>query len=137
MSKDMSKDKWSDVETFELVCSKSCTPSVSINTKKSIVLSSAFLHYAKTQMLGMTHAILHFSRSNNAIIFTFTKDDSTPGATKISRLIKLKPTCNARISASAFFKHYSLDVSKYAGRYVAKLEDIPSLGESWVVYLDE
>ena len=44
---------------------------------------------------------------------------------------------NASLAARSFLQHYQIDITKYAGRYKAKLETIPGQGEFWIVYLNE
>lgn len=125
------KYDWSDLEVFRHTGAKFGVPFVNISEKKTIKLSSGFIHHAKKQIAGMTHVILNFSRANNAIVFKFTEKNGIPGETKIS------VRAGSIISAKPFFNYYLIDTKKYAGKHIAVLEDIPGIGESWIVYLDK
>lgn len=141
------KNEWSDLEVFMHVGAKIGKPYIKITPRKSITFSSGFIHHAKTQIFGMTYAVLCFSKTKNAIVFRFTENSDLPGATKISinsgatkkakenNISSDTAKGNASIAARAFFNYYSIDEKKYAGKYEAVLEDVPNLGKSWVVYL--
>ena len=131
MIKMTSQNEWSDLEVFSHVGAKIGSPQVTISARKSITLSSGFLHHAKNQVSGMSYAILSFSKSKKAIVFSFADNKNLAGSTKIT----LKG--NAIIAARAFFNYYNIDSEKADGRYIAKLENIPNIGERWVVYLDQ
>ncbi len=124
-------DDWYDLERFKYAGAKIGNTRVTISLRKSITLSAGFMHHAKNQVEGMTHMLLSFSKSKNAIVFEFTSDPKAAGAVKITM------KGNSIISARSFFNYYRIDVEKAAGRYAAKLESIPNLGKKWVVYLDQ
>jgi hypothetical protein len=126
-----SNNGWSDLEVFEHTGAKIGTPYVTISSRKSITLTAGFLHYAKEQISEMTHAIFSFSKSKNAIVFNFTNNPESPGATKMTK------KANSIISARSFFNYYSIDTEKAEGKYEAKLENIPGRGNAWVVFLDK
>lgn len=123
------KYDWSDIQTFKMKGAKINSPFIHISERKTFKLSSGFIHHAQKQTAGMTHSVLNYSEANNAIIFQFTTETSNPNALKISGKKSFL------ISAMPFFNCYSIDAKKYAGRHEAVLEDIPILGEAWVIFL--
>lgn len=122
------KNDWSDLE-FNVKYRKR-DPIVRINSRCFMNFNRSFIYKLKKQDAGMTHVIYHFSKLNNAIVFTFTKDCFSPGAMKISGK-KTLYSC-----AKSFLKYYSIDDPKFIGNYVAKLENIPNIGEAWVIFLN-
>lgn len=105
-------------------------PIVRITPRGFIVLNIGFIKESKKQTAGMTHVIYHFSKKNNAIVLTFTKDSLSPGAMKISG----KKTWH--LCAKSFLNYYYINDPKFSGSYVAKLENIPNIGEAWVIFLN-
>lgn len=135
---------WSDLEKFSSARARTTDPYITISDKKLITLSSGFIRQAKDQIANNTHAILSFSKSNNAIVFEFINNSGIPGAIKLSTRDKdgnrnndSNHITNASMAARSFFNHYKINTDEYAGRYNATLEMIPGLGERWVIYLNE
>jgi hypothetical protein len=125
------KYDWSDIQSFKMKGAKINKPFIHISKRKTFKLSSGFMHYAQKQAAGMTHVVLNYSQANNAIIFQFTTDNGNPNALKISG------KKSYLISAMPFFNYHNIDAQKYAGRHEAILENIPFIGEAWVVFLDK
>lgn len=130
----MNYNDWSDLDTFKHLGAKIGTPYITISARKTITLSSGFMHQSKEQLSGMTHVVLSFSKAKMAIVFKFTNNELLPGATKISA--KYGEKGSSSIAARAFFNYYNIDTS-CAARYTARLESIPNLGDCWVVYLNQ
>lgn len=128
---DKEDSKWADLETFSRVGTKRGEPYISISPNRFFTFSAGFVHQAKDQIGNNSYVLLLYSKSQNAIVFEFTNNDKQSGALKFSKNI------NAIVSARSFFNFYNIDIQKYAGKYLAKKENIPSKGNQWVVYLNE
>ncbi len=129
--------EWGDLEDFFQTRTKMTGPVITISSNRIITLSVGFLRNAKAQIAGNTHVTLSYSRAKNAIVFKFISDESLPGAVKMSIRDTNVNSSNANLAARSFFTFYEIDVEKHAGRYTAKLEEIPGRGLSWVLYLNE
>ncbi len=125
-------DEWG-LEIFTHVGAKIGEAYVTITKRKTLSLSSGFLHQAKGQMDGCHYVVMQFARKKNAIVLDFKKDDASPGAAKIT--LKTGQQSNCSIAAIAFFNYFMIDMEGVVGRHKAKLEEIPTLGKKWVVYL--
>lgn len=129
----MSDFNWDDLERFEQTGSRISTPYISISRRKTISLSSGFIHHAKEQMNGKTHVVIFYSKYNNCIVFKFTDDENENGAIKVT--IKDGSKSNCSIAVKSFLNYYNMDVDSLAGRYTAFISDIPNLGKLWAVCL--
>ncbi len=121
----------SDLAVFKGARTKTTGPYITISTRKTFTLSVGLLRHANPEISAKTHAMLSFSKANNAIVFNFIATEDSPGAIKISF------RGNATLAARSFFDYYAIDIDKYTGKYLARFENIPSLGRFWVLYLDE
>lgn len=128
-------ESWGDLNDFVKTRTKSTGPNITISKHGVTILSIGFLRAAKDQILNKTHVTLSYSKAKNAIVFGFTGNESFPGAIKMTVRDKVSNSSNASISTRSFFANYGISIEKYAGRYTAKLEDIPGRGLSWVLYL--
>lgn len=120
---------WEDLYEFEdysHIWSRGCHVRIS---KKTIRLSNHFMNVIKEKYINR-NVLLMFSKSNNAIVLRFTDDNNCLKVRKINKV--------NTISTINFFKNINIELSKYIGRsYEAIPEQIPNLGEAWVVYLDK
>tara|TARA_B100001996_G_C18572743_1_gene559075 strand:+ start:473 stop:892 length:420 start_codon:yes stop_codon:yes gene_type:complete len=132
MSKEV--DEWG-LETFTQVGSKIGEPYITITKRKTLSLSSGFLHHAKKQMANCDYVIMRFSKKKNAIVLDFKDDSALQGAVKIT--LKTGQTSNCSIAAISFFNYFMIDIQEIIGRHKAKLQCVPELGEKWVVYLEK
>ncbi|HAT9591195.1 TPA: hypothetical protein JBD08_12460 [Legionella pneumophila subsp. pneumophila] len=122
---------WNDLDRFRHSGAKIGVPYVTLSKRKSITLSAGFVHKAQHQISNSNYVILYFSKSKNAIVFDFTSDKNDSGSIKMSK------GSNVNIAGRSFFNYYMIDADKAEGKYIAKLENIPNIGERWVVYLND
>lgn len=129
MNDDFVEGDWGDLETFEAVGAR-LSSFVTITARKTISLSSGFLHKADRQIGNSEYVRLMYSKGKNAIVFDFTSDQNRNS-------IKLSRATNAQIAAASFFNYYRLDIKELEGRYEPELIDIPNVGEKWAIFLDK
>jgi len=101
-----------------------------VSRRGILLLNSGFIRAAQGEIAGCSHARLHYSRRNHALILEFTRDGKKPGALKLSA-----PHFGCTIAAKSFFNKFGLAVVDVAGRYEPAIEEILGLGRCWVVYL--
>ena len=127
-----SKEKleWGDLETFEALGFKLGRPEITISgTAKTFTLSSGFVRRAKKQIANNTHAVLSFSKQNEAIVFEFIDRPDAPGA------IKMTKGANITISGTSFFNYNTLNPGELKGKYTPELHNISKKGNCWVIFL--
>lgn len=122
------KNNFTDVCAFT---HKKNSPFVKITDRGILLLNHSFMECAKKQLSDMKYAKYYFSKLNNSIVITFNKDGSPKGSFKITRGKSFSSIC-----ATSFLKYYFKDRSEWIGHYEPKLENIPNIGESWVIYLN-
>lgn len=120
---------WGDLELFQNSGAKTGTPYITITTFKTLNLSAGFVHDAKEQMQDKKYVELRYSKAKNAIVLNFVDIASRTSF----KLTKALHTSNFSISATSFFNHYNITEQ---GRFEAKLENIPKMGQTWVIYLN-
>lgn len=124
-------DKWNDLVTFTEVSRRLGNPFVSISRKGVIMFNSALVHRMKEQLTVNTHALLHYSKTNEAIVVSFTPDKDKEGA------LKMTVRSNASIAGKTFLDFYKFDLNKIYGRYPPEFEDIPGIGKCLVIYWEK
>ena len=122
---------WSDLESFESKGFK--TPIyIKISKSKQMIFSSGFMQ-EQDNSEDMQYVKFYFSKLNNAIIFSFTNNELKE-AYKLSR----KPRGFCRVAAiGGFLNSFPIDLLKYVGKYIPQKENIPGIGEAWIIYLDK
>lgn len=111
---------------------------ITLNKRGVFILRTGFIHKAK---LGkeISHAKLYFSRKNHAVALKFySKDDDAYISFNECVAVHNAALSPCKyIAVARFFSFNFIDKSKYVGKYMANLENIPEIGEAWVIYLKE
>lgn len=126
-------NEWADLKKFNASQSRIGGTFITINPKGVIILSAGFINIAHEQLLNKTHAIFAHSSTNKAIVMNFINDSKQAGSMKITG----RKFNNGSISAKSFFNWSHINLNEIAGKYLPKFEPIPSIGNRWVIYLDE
>ena len=102
---------------------------IALNKSGLIRLSPGFRRDSDT--IKFNYVVLFYDSDNKAVAFKFT-NASQEGALKVT-----KDKSGATISATSFMKANKLDQSKYLGRYIWKKQNIPDIGEVFIIELIE
>lgn len=78
------------------------------------------------------YVVLFFDKKNKAVGLHFTNDEEE--ANKFT-VIKNKSGYGGSIVARSFFKTYNLDPKEYKGRYEWTKQEVPGMGEVFVIEL--
>lgn len=126
------KDTWGDIEIFDDVGKRTTNPYViSISRHGAATFYSGFVSKYNDLIFSKNHALLYRSKSNNAIIVRFI------GEEKECSLKLTKNGPNIIFAMRSFINKFSYDLEKLIGRYVPYVENIPNLGNCFVIKLNE
>lgn len=133
----MREISFTDLEKFTNVGTRASYPYITIRSNaksKTITFTSGFLKAAKDQMKDMTHAILHYSKEKNNIVFEFTDNHKKSRCHKITR----NANTGSMAARSFFNTHTCIDVEKAKGKYLAEFVIIKDskLGKCWIIDLN-
>lgn len=125
---------WGDLNSVERIRKKRETKSsqfkyVKISKNGQVSFSNAFCESIKHQIEYSDRILIQISSSNKAVVFKFINSDDKWDApswafTKKNGWYGIQ---------SKSFNHVFMN---HEGCYLPVLEDIPHLGECWVIYLD-
>ena len=126
----MNNNELGDLELFASSGAKISSPIITISSAKTINFNAGFFHHAKEQIHNATYVELRFSKLNNAIVFNFVDTQKNKSSIKLTRSAN---SVNGSIAAKSFLSYYGIEGT---GKYLAKLEVIPDIDKSWVIYLN-
>jgi len=134
MSKNNNKN-WDDLVLFDNKgVRKVGEPKIRILKGGTFLFNVSLVQKAKLEL--HTHAALRYSKRNNAIVFEFLKKDTGQGTLKITQRTK-EGKGNSSITSRSFFTINYLDLFDVKGKYAPVQENIPAIGNRWIIYLDE
>jgi hypothetical protein len=101
---------------------------ITISRYKTFMFTVGFMKQYKEQINDLSYIEFYYSASKNTILIKFknrtdSKDDNT---------FKIN---NGTVSATSFFTSNNIELPKYSGRYVPKYENIPEIGNVFVIDL--
>jgi hypothetical protein len=130
MNEDKISNKWEDLEIFTSKGARVKDVRVTITKESAILFNAGLCHRALLNK--QTHVKIAYSAQNKAIAFKFTTDANDKGALKL-----VQRGGSATVGTRSFFTYNQLDINGIAGHYEPVSEDIPQLGEAWVIRLDK
>lgn len=90
--------------------------------------------YLDNNLESYSYLVIYYNQEDNDIGFQFTSNEEEKHK---FRLVRSKGQYGVNVTATSFFKSYSIDAKAYKGKYKAEKKQVEGIGDLFVIHLKE